>query len=72
MNDDKLHIVDFTESQFAIQHPLSERVTLPSLLDCPMHAYLSSLPHCPVDKPGRYVLDDDGSLTPYQKIESDT
>lgn len=58
MNFDKEHVVDFVEDRFAIQHPLEERNTLDSLLDCSLHNYISSLDGCPVNKPGRYLVVD--------------
>lgn len=57
MNLDDEHVVDFAEDRFAIQHPLRERTELDSLLDCPLHSYLSSFNECPVEEPGRYVVE---------------
>lgn len=46
------HIVQFEETTFSVQHPLSERLD-GSLFDCPVHADISALAGPPVP-PGRY------------------
>ena len=50
---DDQHIVEFSETGYGLQHPLSCR---PNLLDCEYEIYLREFKHEPDKEPGRYVM----------------
>lgn len=51
------HLIQFTDSGWTIAHPLSERIDLDSLFDCPMR-----WEHADPGVRGVFVLDFDGTL----------
>lgn len=49
----ELHIVEFTETEYALQHP---RACRPDLLSCPYNIYLREYKDEPDQAPGRYKM----------------
>jgi len=61
------HVVHFYETNFAILHPLRERLDIvdyEGLEDCPLHQYLHDLDGPPI-QPGRYRVIDEGAHWAY-------
>lgn len=50
---DEKHIVEFTKTGYALQHPLACR---PNLLDCKYDFYLREFKDEPDKEPGRYYM----------------
>lgn len=65
MSIDDPHILETTETDWGLQHPLSCR---PNLLDCPFHAAMTHL-ESPPEVPGRWVieLDEAGQIVPVRR-----
>jgi hypothetical protein len=71
MSTNNLHILEVTETDWSLQHPLSCR---PNLLDCPFHAATKCLMvESPPEAPGRWAIEfaRSGQLVPseIQQVE---
>ena len=60
-----VHVVEFTEDGYGLQHPASCR---PNLIDCRYNTYLTSL-FQPEREPGRYVMTLAGEHAEYTPVE---
>ena len=69
MNElDTVHVVEFNEHSYGLQHPLTCR---PNLLDCRYNTYLSEQLG-PAKEPGRYIMTlggIDGKHAEYTRVE---